>query len=365
MKLAFPYLGPTIAYKKVAELLGHEVLMPPPPSQRTIDLGVKYSPEFACFPFKIIMGSYIEAVEQGVDTIVTSGGNGPCRAGFYAEVHKRILKKLGYDVRFIVFDSMFKDFKRFKENFNLIRGDNSMIQLVKKASLAFKMLRFLDDAEKEILIKRAYEVNEGDFSAIWEDIKELFDKTYTKEELDVALQKARQWIDSVPLREVEEDEKIRIGVVGEILVAMEPTANMEVERRLNSLGAEVENIHNITNWLRHNAVPSIFGKSHSQKLIDLGAKYVPIPIGGHHQENMGGIIDFKNRGFDGVVHLMPFGCLPELVSQSVITRMQKDIDIPVLSLSLDEHSGQVNTTTRLEAFIDLVRNHKVKMKNKL
>ena len=37
------------------------------------------------------MGSYLEAIEKGADTIVTTGGRGPCRAGLYGEIHKRNL----------------------------------------------------------------------------------------------------------------------------------------------------------------------------------------------------------------------------------------------------------------------------------
>ena len=70
MRVTFPYMGTTIIYKKLLELLGHEVIEPPIPSQRTIDLGVKNSPEFACYPLKVILGSYIEAIELGATTIV-------------------------------------------------------------------------------------------------------------------------------------------------------------------------------------------------------------------------------------------------------------------------------------------------------
>ena len=33
MKVAFPYMGTTVIYKKLLELLGHEVVEPPEPTQ--------------------------------------------------------------------------------------------------------------------------------------------------------------------------------------------------------------------------------------------------------------------------------------------------------------------------------------------
>ena len=94
MKYSFPYLGNVMEYKKLLEMLGHGVVVPPRPAQKTIDLGTKHSPEFACFPYKVLMGNYIEACEQGAEIIVSSGGHGPCRAGFYGELHERTLIEL-------------------------------------------------------------------------------------------------------------------------------------------------------------------------------------------------------------------------------------------------------------------------------
>ncbi len=88
MKVTFPYMGTTVVYKKLLEMLGHDVILPPKPTRKTIDIGVKYSPEFACFPLKVIMGSYFEAIQEGAEVIVTSGGNGPCREGFMREYIK-------------------------------------------------------------------------------------------------------------------------------------------------------------------------------------------------------------------------------------------------------------------------------------
>lgn len=360
MRITFPYLGPTNAYRKVLEFLGHDVVAPPQPSQRTIDLGVKHSPEFACFPFKLIMGSYLEAIELGADTVVTSGGCGPCRAGFYGEVHQRILKSLGHDIEFIVFDSLAQDYGAFLERFKVLRNGVPVHRLVRDLSLCWKMIKAMDNYEKEIKVKRAYETTPGRLTHVFSEIRRRFDTVYDQKTFQEVCRDARAMMDAVPLRPISEKERIRIGVVGEILVAMEPTANMEVEAQINSLGAEVENVHYISDWLRHNARPAFLGKSHAQKLIDLGSRYTEICIGGHHQENIGSIVDFQRRGFDGIVHVMPFGCLPELVTQSMIGALSEDLSLPILSLSIDEQTGRAHTLTRLEAFLDLVRNLKRK-----
>ncbi len=358
MKITFPYMGCVTAYKRLLELMGHEVVMPEKPTQRTVDLGVLNSPEFICYPFKILMGTYIEACEKGVEVIVSSGGRGPCRAGMYGEVHKRILKQLGYDVHVIIFDSMFQNFKAFYKNLKLIKNKTPLIKLLKYVVFAYKMMLQMDKIDKEINIRRAYEVNRDDFKKCREKIVALYDGCSTLNDLRRAKKAAWALMDAVPQKKVPEKDKLRIGIVGEIYVAMESSTNMEMEKRLNALGAEVENIQYVSDWVTHNLFPKWMHLSRSWTLLDKGKRYKGCQCGGHDMENTGAIIDFAERGFDGVVHLMPFGCLPELITRSIVPQITEDLGIPVLSVSLDEQQGEANTQTRVEAFVDLCRSRK-------
>ena len=69
---------------------------------------------------------------------------------------------------------------------------------------------------------------------------------------------------------------------------------------------------------------------------------------------------FAKKGYDGVIHIRPFSCMPELVAQKILTKVEKDYNIPILTLSVDEHSSEVGFDTRLEAFMDML----VRKKNK-
>jgi len=57
---------------------------------------------------------------------------------------------------------------------------------------------------------------------------------------------------------------------------------------------------------------------------------------------------------DGMIHIFPFTCMPELVAQTILTKVQKDLDIPILTLVIDEHTAMGGVETRLEAFVDLL-----------
>lgn len=358
MKISFPNMGQITAYKKLVEFFGHEAIMPERPTQRTFDMGVLHSPEFICYPAKVIAGTYIEACEKGAEIIVSSGGSGPCRAGMYCEVHRRILKKLGYSTEILVFDSMFKAPGYFLKQIKRFKNKKSFFSILCYAPYIIKMMEYLDNIEKEIKIRRAYEVNKGDFDKLLKKVNDMFYATNSKKELKKAYAEACKMLEEVPLRDKNEEKKLRIGIVGEIFVVMDSATNMNIESRLNALGAEVESSQYISDWIYHNITPPGFAKGKTHDMHVAGKKYTTCNCGGHHLGNVGWIEDFAKRGFDGIVHLMPFGCLPELVTRSMISTLSEQFGIPILSMSIDEQNGEANTQTRLEAFIDLCAGRK-------
>ena len=98
-KLCYPQLGNydiPIQYF-VNNGLHLEYLAPPAMTKRTIELGAKYSPDFVCAPFKCMMGCYIEALEQGANVLIQTGGT--CRLGYYGELHSIPLQKSHRNVK--------------------------------------------------------------------------------------------------------------------------------------------------------------------------------------------------------------------------------------------------------------------------
>ena len=359
MKISFPYMGTTVIYKTLLELLGHEVIQPPIPSQRTIDLGAKNSPEFACYPLKVILGSYIEAIEMGATTIVTSGGHGPCRAGFYGETHGRILKSMGYDVDLIVFDAYKRDIMGTIKNIGKIKNGKSLIFLLNAIKTVYFMSKAIDRLEKKIQKIRPYEVTKGESNKAWEEIQNIFTGIKNKDDVKKAEAESQTIMERIKTVSISDSNRIKVGIVGEIYVVMEKSINLKIEEILGSMGAEVERSQYISEWIDYNLLPSWLTKPHELEILNRGAKYIKENIGGHAKQTVGHIVDYAERGFDGVVHLMPFACLPELVSQSIIPAITKDYNIPVITLAIDEQTGMANVQTRIEAFLDLIKSKRM------
>ena len=47
--------------------------------------------------------------------------------------------------------------------------------------------------------------------------------------------------------------------------------------------------------------------------------------------------------------------MPEIVAKSIISTVAKALDFPIMTLVLDEMTGEAGFVTRLEAFIDLLK----------
>jgi benzoyl-CoA reductase/2-hydroxyglutaryl-CoA dehydratase subunit BcrC/BadD/HgdB len=57
---------------------------------------------------------------------------------------------------------------------------------------------------------------------------------------------------------------------------------------------------------------------------------------------------------DGLIHVAPFNCTPEIVAQSALVALQREKGVPVLNLSFDEQTARAGMLTRIEAFVDMV-----------
>ncbi|MEG1441691.1 MAG: hypothetical protein RSC29_03425 [Oscillospiraceae bacterium] len=213
----------------------------------------------------------------------------------------------------------------------------------------------MDKQEKKLKILRAYEINFGEFNRAWNNIISDFDSCTTIKDVRHAYKCGLDTLTKIPIKNVPENDKIRVGIVGEIYVIMERSVNKNIEETLNTLGVEVENVQYTSDWVRDHLTPQWFPYPKVHRVAKLSDEVSPLNTGGHEKHNMGWIFDFKKRGFDGVVHLMPFACLPELVNLGKFPAISKELDMPILSLSLDEQLGEAHIKTRVEAFTDLIR----------
>ncbi|AGL01359.1 acyl-CoA dehydratase activase-related protein [Desulfoscipio gibsoniae] len=356
-KISFPHMGESYrSFKMLLNDLGNEVILPPRPSRKTLNLGVQHTPEFACFPLKILIGTYLETIEKGANVLVTSGGVGPCRAGLYAGLHKKILHDLGHPVEMIVFEPPRLYPINFIRNvYKLNPGRLSIKAIIERIKKGWRQLQALDNVEKAIHIVRPRELKKGATTQKYKQVLEWIDQANTISEIIEAEAAALDELYKIP-RDYER-LVLKVGIVGEIYVLLEPAANLEIEETLGNLGVEVERSMFLTGWTRDNTWKETL---EGMTVKDAAQHYLPELIGGHGRDSIGHTVLYAKRNFDGVIQLAPFTCIPEIVARTILPAVSKDNNIPVLTFFLDEQTGKAGMNTRLEAFVDLMKRQKLK-----
>lgn len=283
--------------------LGLNVMQTPDISAKTVKLGVKYSPDMICYPFKVSLGNFIECLEAGATDLIMYNNCGRCRYRQYYIMQDLIIK--GLDYKF------------------------TMHQIRPKRLLAdLKRLNPKNSYFKVINVVRKY----------WKEIKNLED-SYNAE---------------------INPEEINIGIVGEIFTVLEPQVNMHLMTKLRKRYVKAHTLVNI----RH-LITNVFGGKIFKKNPDLEAAKAYIDggeIGGHGVENIRDTIHFVNNKIDGVIHLLPLSCMPETTIEPVLNKICYDANIPILRISIDETNSELNTETRLETFIELIKRKKQRLK---
>ena len=147
MKVTFPHMGNAwIVIQTLFESLNVEVVVPPINSKRTLELGSRLSPESACLPMKLNLGNYIEAANQGADTIVT-GGIGPCRFGYYGEIERKILQDAGYAYDLVTLEPPDGSLLGFAGRIRYLAGSkNSWVKILKALRFSYLKSVALDRA---------------------------------------------------------------------------------------------------------------------------------------------------------------------------------------------------------------------------
>ncbi|NQS74881.1 MAG: CoA protein activase [Peptococcaceae bacterium] len=358
MRVTFPHMGNLfIPVKGMLQYLGLDVVVPPPSSKKTLTIGAKYGPEFACLPFKLNLGNFVEAHEQGADTIVMAGGCGPCRFGYYAQIEHAILKDLGYDMRLIVLEPPEKHLSELLAKIRELAGNKSWWHIFQAVRFGYRKAKAVDEVEMAALWARPREITPGDTEKAYTKALKMLDKATSTRELMQAEKSADQLLSAVAV-----DNKktvVKIGLVGEIYTLLDPFSNQYMERSLGRLGAEVDRSIYLSEWVNEHIFRGLARGMRTRKKACLAARpYLRHFVGGHGQESVGNAVNFAQAGYDGIIQVFPFTCMPEIVAESILPKMRADYGTPVMTIIVDEHTGEAGTLTRLEAFVDLLARKK-------
>ncbi|MHA1651143.1 MAG: hypothetical protein ACTSYB_13180 [Candidatus Helarchaeota archaeon] len=368
LKVTFPHMGYNwVCFKTLVEGMGAEAFLPDYNNVKQLDPGLKHSPEWICFPFKVTLGNFIAALEDGCKVIAMATDCGPCRFGFYYAVQERILRDLGYDFEMKYLPQ--GDLLTF-EWVDLLKSlcpDKSLFNnylVFRTARLFLMKCQLVQDIEKYEGLTRCYEINPGETTQIAKKCVQMVDAANRYYKLRQLRSRIRRMFREIPQR--KRNGTLKVGLTGEIHVTLDPFTNHDIKRKLGELGCEVHMDLSLYDWIVHK-----FHLNFHRKYLEYLSKThkkiggLQMDIGGEAYWVLGEYINWAKRGFDGFVHTYPFTCMPEITAKSIITKWYGDriFDLPPAFFPFDEHAGEAGFVTRLEAYVELLKTRKEKMKN--
>lgn len=334
-----------VAFKYfVEQVLDADYVAVPAPTRRTLEVGTEHSNDFVCAPFKHILGSYVEALEAGANVLVQFTGY--CRLTYYGELQEMILRDMGYDDFEMLNFSMavpgsVKGYVQYckkvvNPELSVARGAANMVVLL-------RMVECLDAYNDYYLANAGFEVEHGSFSRARASFFDAMRGAVTMADVNEAYRVGMDALRALPTNKPA--DPIRVGIVGEYFTAVDPASNLELEKKLLSMGVEVHRALNITNYNIR------YSEKNTRKSI---SEYVKYDMGPTSTFTVATAKRYMAEGFDGVVHAKSSGCTPEIDCMPPLQRLSRDYHVPMLFLSYDSQTSDTGLDTRLEAFYDMI-----------
>ena len=344
--ISFPHLG-NYHYpfsKILQELTEENVQTAPPITKKTLELGTKYAPDMVCIPFKYNLGNFIESLNNGANILFTAGGG--CRYRYYAEVTKTILKDLGY--QFKLYKLIRKDRLKISEAYNIFKEINPKLtkrKFIHTFIYGISFIFYMDQIDKIIRKNIGFEQKQGQHEKLQKQMLTGFSNTNSIIKLNKLYRKYKKKFKNIKI--LKPKNCLKVGIIGELYTTREPFANYDLEKELAKEHIEIKRFTNLSYLMWQKRLL----RKHIKRKVK---KYCKYKLGADALDNIYRSLFLIKNKYDGIIHIKPFGCTPEITAIPIIQKICEEKQMPIIFFSYDEESGTEGIKTRLEAFQDLI-----------
>ncbi len=323
--------------------LGEQFIMPPKLTRRTMEIGTKLSPDYVCAPFKSTLGSMIDSLEAGADTLVMTMGL--CRLGYYGELQERIIRDMGYQFEMVNLAEFTTGRNRdYLKALKKLCPKVSWGKLTLAVAEGLKMIEYIDEIEAEYYKNCGFELHRGDYKKALDRFYLAMDLAGSRKDVEEGYRTAKREFNSIPIDKPE--QPVRVGIIGEYFTIMDEFSNLDLEQKLADMGVEVHRWMNITNRNLHYDGQANLG-------IQI-AEYCQYEMGPTSTANIWCAKNYAEHKFDGIIHVKSAGCTPEIDVMPILQNISRDYKIPILYLTYDSQTSDTGLATRVEAFYDMI-----------
>jgi len=361
----------------------------------TVEIGLKYVNNDACYPSILTTGQMIEALESGEydinkTALIMSQTGGGCRATNYIGFIRKALKDAGFSNVPVI-------------SFNIVGmeknpGFKITIPLMEKM---LKSVIYGDLLQKMLYKNKAYEINKGETESLFntwlKKCKNLIEKSNNKQ-FKQSIYDIVNDFEKIPLD--TSCKRPKVGIVGEILIKYHPFGNNFVVDLLEKEGAEVI-LPDFMGFVKFMATHKITFNSLLKtdktkaklfkwaiKLIDILEKDIKIALANskkeylqpcdiwHLEEQVKDVLSIGNQTGEGwfltaemieyiendipnIICVQPFACLPNhVVGKGVIkTIRSKFPNANIAPVDYDPGASETNQANRIKLLMTVARDN--------
>lgn len=376
-------------FRQLLLLEGYKVDMLTTNHRGIIDEGLKYVHNDTCYPALLVIGQLIDAIKHGgydpnkIALFITQTGGG-CRASNYIHLLRKALEKAGLE--FVPVISV--NLSGLEKN----PGWTLTLPMIRKMIYAMMYGDLIVNVANQV---RPYELNHGQTDRMVDEWQgKLIDgfqqgKGMSRKQMRENFDRIIAGFDAIP---VSHEEKVRVGVVGEIYVKFSPLGNNNLEDFLLSEGAEPV-VPGLTDFMifkifnREVDVNIYGGLWAKKKLCQVFKGYIETcqkdMIAALEKsrfrapgtfENMhklvqgylgdgnkmgegwlltGEMLELIHSGVPNIVCTQPFGCLPNhIVGKGMIRRLKDDYpNSNIVAIDYDPGATKINQENRIKLML--------------
>jgi len=348
-------------------------------------LGLSLCKGRECLPCFFTMGEIVRKCrEPGFDPararFLTPTSPGPCRFGQYNVLQRQVLEDCGIHGIEIVSPTSENAYNGFGDDPTRLRA------------LAFQGITAVDLLQKLLHERRPFErqagATQGVYAECLDDVVAALDAGGERRLVD-AMRRAASRFGQLP---PNDGSRPAVGLVGEIYLRLNAVANQDVIGAVEAAGGYVV-MASFAEWLAYTTwvrsqramAKRDWRDLAGSLLLDLYQGNVDrrlsrsvLPLLRHRREppigalmdhirpfyepmlgteavlTMGKAVDMAHDGCSGILHVMPFSCLPGIIVTGMSPRLREALDgVPWLDITYDGQE-KTNIKTRLEAFMHQV-----------
>ena len=364
-------------------------------TQKTIEIGLKYVNNDACYPSIITTGQMIEALESGKydinkTALVMSQTGGGCRATNYIGFIRKALRDAGFENIPVI-------------SFNVAGLEkNSGFKIT--ISMVNKLLKaiVLGDVLQRVLYRnRPYEKNIGETKELYNIWLEKCKRVVENGNRKTFIKTIYELVEAFDKIELDNNlVKPKVGIVGEILIKYHPFGNSFVTKKLEEEGAEVI-LPDFMGFVKYVAINKVIqskmlkidkGMSTIYKLaidfIEVIEKDVkkafkkskkeylmPTKIW-HLSETVSKVLSTGNQtgegwfltaemleyienGIQNIICVQPFACLPNHVVGKGVIKTIRDMypKANIVPVDYDPGASETNQTNRIKLLVTVAKDN--------